>query len=134
MSDKPYSCIVIDRGEGSPARLQIERHIEFRVAIGALRPGDLLPSAPALSRDLGVNHQTVHSAYSALQKQGTIRGVVGTGSFVSEHPKTPELLKSVIRTELSPAIVFAKSIGCSREDVRKVVASLLDELYPKKRS
>jgi len=130
MQHKPYSCIIIDPTDGPPVKQQIQRHIEYLIAIGGFRAGERLPSAAELAQQLGVNANTVRAAYEALLAQGTIRGVVGHGSYVSDTAKTPALLQAVSRAGLSPAIGMAKSIGCSRVDILAVVNELLDNWFP----
>src|SRR3954452_1884668 len=64
---EPFYCQIYDR---------------FRCAIGSglLKPGDRIPSARALTRELGLARGTIEAAYSLLAAEGYIeaRGQAGT--------------------------------------------------------
>src|ERR1700710_1468676 len=65
----------------------------FRVAItgGLLKPGDRIPSARALTKELGLARGTIEAAYSLLAAEGYIqaRGQAGTIVTPDLKPRTP---------------------------------------------
>jgi GntR family transcriptional regulator / MocR family aminotransferase len=65
----------------------------FRVAItsGILKPGDRIPSARALTKELGLARGTIEGAYSLLAAQGYIqaRGQAGTIVMPGLKPQAP---------------------------------------------
>ena len=134
LAQRPFSCIVVDPADGPSVKLQIERFVQYMVAIGAYRVGERLPTSADLSRQLGVNEQTVRAAYDALRHAGTIATATKAGSYVAGDAVTADLLQSVARSALSPAIGTAKSIGCSRSDIARVVDELLDQWFPHRRN
>ncbi|MCP5056516.1 MAG: PLP-dependent aminotransferase family protein [bacterium] len=71
-----------DRGIGAPVYLQIAGQIRDRVVAGALVPGDRLPPIRELARSLGVNRDTVCTAYETLAAEGVVDARVGRGTFV----------------------------------------------------
>lgn len=129
---KPYSCIIIDPADGPAVKLQIQRYVEYMIAIGAYRAGERLPTSADLGRQLGVNDHTVRAAYDVLRDAGTIVTATKSGSAVAPDALTPELLRSVARFAVSPAIGTAKSIGCSRGDVVDVINELLDQWFSRR--
>lgn len=67
---------------GSPVYLQIAGQIRERVREGQLAPGDRLPPIRELARSLGVNRDTVSTAYETLAAEGLLDARVGRGTFV----------------------------------------------------
>ncbi|MEN0109048.1 MAG: PLP-dependent aminotransferase family protein [Pseudomonas sp.] len=63
-----------------PLYRQLYERVLAAIANGALKPGDRLPSARALAKDLGVARGTVELAYSLLISEGYLlsRGQAGT--------------------------------------------------------
>ena len=60
------------------------------IADGELTPGDRLPSVRDLARDLGVNVNTVRSAYTKLDADGLVRTKHGVGTVVlAAHVESP---------------------------------------------
>jgi DNA-binding transcriptional regulator YhcF (GntR family) len=57
--------------------------------VGKLRPGDRVLSVRRLADLTGINHKTVHRAYSALAKEGILEVRPGSGTFVSERRSSP---------------------------------------------
>ncbi len=70
------------RAGGAPVYLQIAGQIRERVREGALAPGDRLPPIRELARRLGVNRDTVSTAYETLAAEGVLDARVGRGTFV----------------------------------------------------
>jgi LacI family transcriptional regulator len=61
---------------------QIRTRIAFLIADGELEPGDRLPPVRDLARQLGVNVNTVRSAYTKLDADGLVRTRHGVGTVV----------------------------------------------------
>ncbi|MFG6416635.1 FadR/GntR family transcriptional regulator [Roseateles sp. DC23W] len=53
-----------------------------RIASGALKPGDRVPTEPVLMQEFGVSRSVVREAISRLQAGGLLRTQQGVGSFV----------------------------------------------------
>src|SRR5690554_3549440 len=66
--------------EAEPLYRQIYERFLSAIAQGSLRPGDRIPSARALAKELGVARGTVEMAYSLLHAEGYVqpRGQAGT--------------------------------------------------------
>jgi LacI family transcriptional regulator len=61
---------------------QMRSRIAVLIADGELAPGDRLPSVRNLARQLGVNVNTVRSAYTKLEADGLVRTRHGVGTTV----------------------------------------------------
>ena len=67
---------------GAPVYRQIADQIREQVAHGELAVGERLPPIRALARSLGVNRDTVSTAYETLAAEGVVDARVGRGTFV----------------------------------------------------
>jgi GntR family transcriptional regulator len=90
----------VNPSSGLPVYLQIETQIKHRVAAGALKPHDALPSVRKLAAELAINPNTVARAYQELENEGIIRTVQGGGTFVADG--VPQLLKAERLRRLGP--------------------------------
>ena len=70
---------------------QIYHRFRSAIASGLLNPGDRVPSARALTKELGLARGTIEAAYSLLAAEGYIqaRGQAGTIVTPSLKPQTP---------------------------------------------
>ncbi len=68
--------------QAEPVYRQIALQIRAQVERGDLSEGDRLPPIRALAAELGVNRETVSSAYEELAAQGIVDAHVGRGTFV----------------------------------------------------
>ena len=65
-----------------PIYQQIIDQVKAQVADGTVKKGDRLPPVRELSREIGVNVNTVYKAYKELEVQGVVRMRVGFGVTV----------------------------------------------------
>ena len=76
------STFRVDPRSGVGIAAQIRTRIAFLIADGELAPGDRLPPVRDLARQLGVNVNTVRSAYMKLDADGLVRTRHGVGTVV----------------------------------------------------
>jgi LacI family repressor for deo operon, udp, cdd, tsx, nupC, and nupG len=76
------STFRVDPRSGVGIAAQIRTRIAFLIADGVLTPGDRLPPVRDLARQLGVNVNTVRSAYAKLNADGLVRTRHGVGTVV----------------------------------------------------
>ncbi|WP_457455915.1 aminotransferase class I/II-fold pyridoxal phosphate-dependent enzyme [Streptomyces sp. TE5632] len=81
---------------------EISASIERAVGEGDLRPGELLPSMRELAERLGVNPNTVASAYRTLRERGVIETAGRRGSRVRPRPATTA--RDFVRVEVPPGV------------------------------
>ncbi|MPQ45298.1 GntR family transcriptional regulator [Clostridium tarantellae] len=108
-----------------PIYLQIINLVKRNIAIGYLRAGDKLPSVREMASLLEVNPNTLHRAYSELEKEGITFTKRGMGSFVSEEVGDFTSLKNEMGEEL--AIKFLndmKDLGITKEETIKIIENL----------
>jgi GntR family transcriptional regulator len=73
---------------GVPIYLQLVGQVKHAIEIGALRPGDQLPSIRPLAEELVINVNTVAKAYRELESEGVIELRQGAGAFVAAGART----------------------------------------------
>src|SRR6201996_8624945 len=81
----------LDPAATAPFYRQIYDRFRGAIAGGVLKPGDRIPSARALTRELGLARGTIESAYSLLAAEGYIqaRGQAGTVVTPDLKPQAP---------------------------------------------
>ena len=77
---KPDSILPLDPTAAEPFYRQIYERFRGAIASGVLKPGDRIPSARALTQELGLARGTIDAAYSLLAAEGYVqsRGQAGT--------------------------------------------------------
>jgi GntR family transcriptional regulator len=122
----------VDARSGVPIYLQIVDQVRRAVALGAVRPGEQLPTVKAVAAELTVNANTVLRAYRDLEQAGIVASAQGRGTFVRENV-SPQASAAVIRAlaaeALDGAVREARSLGIGAEDVRALVADALERWY-----
>jgi GntR family transcriptional regulator len=96
--------ITIDENDNTPIYRQIADGIRLFIVSGDLKEGDSLPSVRQLAGDLGVNLNTVATAYRELQSDGLLTVKHGAGAVVASlmtNIKTDEELRKPLRGALA---------------------------------
>ncbi|WP_026477399.1 GntR family transcriptional regulator [Alkaliphilus transvaalensis] len=96
----------VDANSHVPIYHQIIQQIKSAAATGLLAPGDKLLSVRELSRQIGINPNTIARAYQELERDGIIETIRGVGTFLSSTP-----------------------IRISNEDKKERVKKILKELF-----
>jgi len=115
----------IDLKSRTPVYVQIKEQIMLFIQLGILKPNDQLPSIRELSKQLGLNVNTVKRAFSELEIEGVIFTVVGRGCFVCENAFSNTKIKENALRDLRYVINSSIAKGISKNDI----LVLLDELY-----
>jgi GntR family transcriptional regulator len=80
----------INPSHSSPIWVQIEEGVRRMIALGALKPGDPVPSVRDLARTLRVNPNTVARVYQRLTEGGVLAVRRGEGTYVADDPAQPK--------------------------------------------
>ena len=104
--------LTIDTSDARPIYQQVADGIKELIARGKLAEGASLPPVRQLAADLGVNLNTIATAYRELQKDGLIVVKHGSGSVVASRTITErsqdELLRP-LRTALTELVLAGLS-------------------------
>ena len=117
--------IVIDSRDKRAIYEQVMDRLSDLMLIGALDPGDKLPSVRSLAVELSINPNTIQKAYIELERQGYVYSVKGVGSFVADMDVIKENKKSIIYKELEELVDKSRKIISKEEFCKKV-----EEFYP----
>src|SRR5213080_309321 len=67
-----------------PRSVQVRDELSHRIDRGLLPAGSRLPSEPALATELGVSRATLREALRAMESEGLLRRMWGSGTFVAD--------------------------------------------------
>jgi GntR family transcriptional regulator len=108
--------------------LQISEQIRRWVALGALRPGDRLPTVRELAARTRVNRNTAARAIQQLETEGIVRTRVGQGTFVAEGAASVgrERLERVLDAAIDRLLVDARTVGASLDELGGRIAKRIE--------
>lgn len=103
--------------------VQIENHVQFAIASGALTAGEQLPSVRELSERLDVNPNTVAKAYRDLEVMGLLYTRRGMGVFINKgiENRCREDCRKRIIGRLYEVTAEAKAAGMTDAEVNSIV-------------
>ena len=122
--------ITITTGSGTPIYRQITDQVKLGVAIGALAPGDALPSVRSLAEQNLVNANTVIKAYADLVRDGVLESHHGKGFFVAEKRQVYSRAERLrrLRQAVEAFVHEAVFLDFTAEEIRKAVDEKLTGL------
>ena len=100
--------LTINTNDPRPIYQQVADGIKELIAAGKLKEGVALPPVRQLAADLGVNLNTIATAYRELQKDGLLTVKHGSGSVVASRTaveKNPGELVQPLRTALTQLVL-----------------------------
>jgi GntR family transcriptional regulator/MocR family aminotransferase len=86
---KPGPLASLDPRAATPFYRQIYDRVRDAITSGVLKPGDRIPSARALTKELGLARGTIEAAYSLLVAEGYIQARGQAGTIVTPDLKPP---------------------------------------------
>lgn len=113
--------IKIDWQSGIPAYDQIVQGFIRLKAMGALLPGQQMPSVRGMAMQLGVNPNTVQKAYLILEEKGIAYSVAGKGSFISDSKQADSAVKSAAMSALEKSVKEAYCLGLTKQEAIDIV-------------
>lgn len=119
--------ITVDSEDKRPIYQQVADEIKAQIASGVLKEGAALPSVRQLAADLGVNLNTVATAYRELQAAGLIAIRHGSGAVVAAT-KTRPMERTEVHKTLRAALTEMVLSGMRRADIMEAVTDELSGL------
>jgi GntR family transcriptional regulator len=116
--------IVVDENDRRPIYQQVVDEIKALIARGELLEGTPLPPVRQVAADLGVNLNTIATAYRELQREGLITVRHGAGAVVlssTAQGKTDDELRKPLRAALTQLALS----GLVRTEIMTIVAEEL---------
>lgn len=102
---KPGNFSPLDPGAATPLYRQIYDRFRSAIASGVLKPGDRIPSARALTKELGLAKGTIEAAYSLLAAEGYIQALGQAGTIVTPGLKQRAAIESPMPSNTDLAVV-----------------------------
>ncbi|HMI87542.1 MAG TPA: PLP-dependent aminotransferase family protein [Polyangiaceae bacterium] len=115
----------LDKRAGTPLFLQLVALICSEIADGRLEAGARLPSSRQLARLLGVNRNTVLSAYGELVAEGWVTTRPAGGTYVGARRPEANRSRAVARRHRPTSAPYEISAKCSPDRVDHAPRSLL---------
>src|ERR1700734_1348306 len=81
----PYQLVLPPKTSSVPSSHWLREALRSGIRSGMLGPGQRMPATREIARHYGLSRGTVLAAIDDLKAEGYIRGVPGSGTFVSEH-------------------------------------------------
>lgn len=116
--------VTIDTSDPRPIYQQVADGIKELIACGKLAEGAPLPPVRQLAADLGINLNTIATAYRELQKDGLIVIKRGSGSVVASRTMTERSRKKLVRP-LRTALTEMVLAGLPASKILKMAAQEL---------
>jgi GntR family transcriptional regulator len=119
--------ITVDTDDRRPIYQQVVDEIKGLIAKGELAEGSALPPVRQVAGDLGVNLNTVASAYRELAREGLITVRHGSGAIVSSRTSV-ETSENDMRKPLRAALTQFVLSGMPRAEILGIVKEELREI------
>ncbi len=125
----------INPSDDAPIWQQIEDGLRRMIALGALNPGDAVPSVRDLARKLRVNPNTVARAYQRLTDRGVFSTRRGDGTYVAEEPVVEKRSErnEKLRDAASRYAGVAISVGASKDEATAELTDSFERLVKESR-
>ena len=127
----------LDPSSPVPLYLQLVEQVRRLVALGALRPGDQLPTVRELAVRTRVNRNTVGRAIQHLERDGVVRTRVGQGTFVVSDGASsidPARRERALEEALDRLLIEAHTLGVPLEELGWRLSRRIDAFVAKRAS
>jgi GntR family transcriptional regulator len=122
--------IQISQTDPRPMYLQIKEQLRHRIAIGALKSGDEIPSIRALAVATRVSVITIKRAYLELELEGVILTRQGRGSFVADNANLGAHMQAQeLDAQLAAAVHTAALLGIRGEALLERLRKIERDLH-----
>ncbi len=115
----------LNQSSGMPIYLQLMEQVKHGVEIGALRPGDQLPTIRKIAEDLVMNPNTVARAYRELEHEGIIELKHGSGAFIRGSVTRDEKVTRKAQAVVQSMVERLAGAGFNGDEIRRLVENEL---------
>jgi GntR family transcriptional regulator len=116
----------IDARSSVPPYLQLVQQVKQALRMGALQPGDQLPTVKDVVAAVAINPNTVFKAYRDLERDGLVEGRPGVGTFVLRRPSgPPPSVQAKLARSLQRWVDSARGAGLDNESMESLLRTTL---------
>jgi GntR family transcriptional regulator len=129
----PPAFFSVNPSAGAPLYVQLTEQIKRAIAVGALDPGERLPTVKGLAHELKLNANTVARVYRDLEREGVIDTTPGRGSFVRENGVVGETRRAatdVAAMAVDDAVREARSLAVTLDEIRAITDASIGRWFP----
>jgi len=134
LKDWGPDIFTIDRESSLPIYVQIVERVEALIAVGALAPGDRLPSIRSVAEHLRIDYNTVAKAYTELDRAGLIKTARGIGTHVTgerDEQAVQASRRARLISTLTALIRELVELGYTRDEIEAAFGSCLGSAFEK---
>lgn len=114
---------VINTKDDTPVYIQLQNQVLDYIALGIFQKDDQLPSVRTLSKELGINPNTVARAYSNLEIQGYVYSKPAKGVFVNAT-NVQDIVYEKKLSEFRYKLEDCKNVGISKETLLQMIEDI----------
>ena len=119
--------ISIDLRSRTPIYEQIINGVKEAALAGILAPDEQIPPIRRLTRQLGINPNTIQKAYAELERQGVIYTLAGRGAFISgETDSLADAKREEILIKTKDLANEAKKYFIPKEFIEEIINEAYD--------
>ncbi len=111
--------VTINYRDPRPVYEQVRDGIRQHIIIGALIPGERIPTVRDLAASLAINPNTIARAYRELESEGYIISRIGRGTFVADTIEVDPKRKAELLDKLGIIVQELLHLGVSIEIILK---------------
>lgn len=101
---------------------QLCEQICVNIACGKYKTDERMPSVREMAVEAGVNPNTVQRAYEALETQGVLYSVRGSGWYINkEELSSRQIMDKLLREKTEEYFAAMQAMGLSAEQIKEYV-------------
>jgi len=102
--------------------MQIINKFKRELVMGIIKPGDKMPSARDLAKELGINPNTAARVYNELERDSLCFTKRGVGTFMTEDENMIKTIKHEMAEELIKEFLQGMSeLGFTKEEMMDLI-------------
>lgn len=111
--------IQLNYRDGRPIYEQVRDGLRQLLVVGAIQPGDKLPSVRSLAAQLAINPNTIQRAYETLEQEGYVYSVPGKGSFAAQRDEIDSTRREELLARLDELAEELLYLGVTPEEIAR---------------
>ena len=111
--------IQLNYRDGRPIYEQVRDGLRQLLVVGAIQPGDKLPSVRSMAAQLAINPNTIQRSYEALEHEGYFYSVPCMGSFAARREEIDDTRREELLARLDELAEELIYLGVTPEEIAR---------------